>query len=282
MELNDERKESKSMATKKSNAVAKASSQAVADWGDYAGNSTGFEGADRSELAIPFINLLQSNSEVVEDGNAKAGQLYNNVMETIHDELTIVPCARQRVFVEWVPVEDGGGLVAVHEPDSDFVKTALKAHDNNPRDMKVDGEKGQHDLVETIYLYCLVVDEDGGLERAVISFASSKLKKYRQFFTRASSQMMSVNGRKFNLPLWAHRWVLSSEQEVSKANGKKFQNFTLRWDGETAKEARLTPKDEMFVAGQEFHDLVIGGEAKADLSTADGNETTEKSGDIPF
>ncbi|AAT69487.1 gp11 [Alphaproteobacteria phage PhiJL001] len=266
------------MATK---AVAKKEETALAEaWGDYAG-ATGYEDADRSELAIPFINLLQSNSELVEENKAKAGQFFNNVMETIHDSLTIIPCARQRVFVEWVPIDDGGGLVAVHEPDSAFVQKAISLNDGSTRDIKV--ADGKHELIETIYLFVLVLDEDGNAERAVISFSSSKLKKYRQFFTKATSQTVAVNGRKIKLPLWAHRWTVVSEDDVSKTNGRKFKNISLQWDGDTAKECRLTPRDELFAMGQGFHDMVAGGEAKADLSTVDKAEGSSEDGEeIPF
>lgn len=266
-------------------AVAKKEDAALAAWGDYSGGDTGFENTDRSELAIPFINLLQSNSEMVEAGDAKAGQFYNNVMETVVDDMIIVPVARQRVFVEWIPVDDGGGLVGIHEPDSEFVVGAIKANEGSSRDLKVND--GKHDLVETIYLYSLVQGADGEFERAVVSFSSSKLKKYRQFFTKASSQMLSIKGQKFQLPLWAHRWELSSVEEVSKRNGKKFKNLSMRFDGDSAKEARLTPADELFQAGEDFHDMVVGGFAKADLSTVDAPTDAPAASqdddvDIPF
>lgn len=259
------------MAASKSTAVAKKGEAPVpAGWEDYAGGQTGFEDVDRSELAIPFINLLQSNSEMVEDGNAKQGQFYNNVMETVMDDFLIVPACRQRVFVEWIPVDDGGGLVGVHEPDSMFVQDAIRANDNSSIKLTVKGEDGKtHDLVETIYLYVLILDGDGGYERAVIGFSSMKLKKYRQFITKATSQMMAINGRKFKLPLWSHRWKVTSTQEVAKSNGKKFQNISIAFDGETAKQCRLTPADELFQEAENFHDMVMGGLAKADVSGAD-------------
>jgi len=269
--------------------VAKKEDAALAAWGSYAGDATGFEDTDKSELAIPFINLLQSNSELVEAGDAKAGQFFNNVMENVADELTIIPCARQRVFVEWVPVDDGGGLVAVHDPDSEFVQDAVRANDGSTRDIKV--ADGKHDLVETIYVYSLVLNEEGDYERAVISFSSSKLKPYRQFYTKASSQMVRVGDRKFQLPMWAHRWKVTSTEEVSKRNGKKFKNLALRFDGKSAKECRFNPNDELFQAAEDFHDMVVGGVAKADLSTADGMSEAgvgeggggaTKEGDIPF
>jgi len=272
----------KKKTTKKDVAVTEQQSTSVEAWGDYAGTATGFEDTDKSELAIPFINLLQSNSKVVEDGDAQAGQLFNNVMETIHDSITIVPCARQRVFIEWVPHDDGGGLVAVHQPDSQFVVAALAANGGDPRGLKCDD--GKHDLVETIQLYVLIVNEEGDYERAVIGFSSTKLKPYRHFFTKATSQMMSLNGRKFQLPLWAHRWKVGTVTEISKKNGKKFHNLNMSWDGDNAKECRMTPADELFQAASEFHDMVVGGTAKADMTTADKADSggAASDGDIPF
>ena len=277
-------------ATKsKSTAVAKKAEAAggdvaLAGWADS--GATGFEGTDSSELKIPFINLLQSNSELVEDGKAKAGQFYNNVMGDIVDDFIIVPCARERVFVEWVPVDDGGGLVEVHQPDSEFVTKAIAANDGSTRDIKV--ADGAHDLVETIYLYCLIVSEDGSFLRAVISFSSSKLGRYREFYTKASSQQVLINGRRITLPMWAHRYMVSSDEQVSKRNGKKFKNIVVKFDGDTASDARLNPDDILAIAGKEFHDMVIGGEAKADMSTADRAENAGGSGsaegdeEIPF
>ena len=258
-------------------AVAKKQDAEVTAWGGYEG-PTGFEGTDKSELAIPFINLLQSNSEMVEADKAKAGQFFNNIMETVHDDLKIIPCAKQRVFVEWIPVDDGGGFVGLHEPTSDFVLEAIAKNGNNTRDIKV--ADGKHDLVETIYLYVLVHDGNDW-QRAVISFSSSKLKKYRQFLMKATSQTLLVGDRKIQLPLWAHRWTLTSEEEVSKANGRKYKNLSLAFDGETAKDCRLTPDDPIFIMAQDFHDMVVNGMAKADHSTMD-TTSSNVDDDIPF
>lgn len=255
----------------KTTAVAKAQAADLEAWGGYEG-ATGFENVDRSELAIPFINVLQSNSEMVEDGKAKQGQFYNNVMETVMDDFMFVPCYRQRVFVEWVPVDSGGGFVGVHEPNSPLVQEALKKNGNSPIKLEChDPETGEvHDLVETIYLYGLVVDEDGEYERVVLGFSSMKLKKYRQFITKATAQTLLLPQGRIKLPLWAHVWKVTTEQEVAKSNGKKFQNIAMSFNGDSAKDCRLTPTDELFQAGQAFHDMVADGEAKADMGTADG------------
>ncbi len=280
----------------KTTAVAKKEAADLAQWGEYAG-ATGFENVDRSELAIPFINVLQSNSELVEDGKAKQGQFYNNVMETIVDDFLFVPCYRQRVFVEWVPVDSGGGFVGVHDPDSAFVQEAIRANGNSPIKLQcADRETGEvHDLVETIYLYGLVLSDDGDYERVVLGFSSMKLKKYRQFITKATAQTLLLGDRRIKLPLWAHVWKVTTEQEIAKSNGKKFQNIVMSFNGDSAKDCRLTPSDELFQAGLAFHDMVAEGGAKADLGTADradqassgeenggGNPTPDLDDDIPI
>lgn len=96
-------------------AVVEQGSTDLAAWGDFSGK-TGLEDIGANELAIPFINVLQSNSEMVEDGKAQAGQFHNTVMDTVTDDLVFIPCARDYKFIEWVPHDDGGGLVGIHEP----------------------------------------------------------------------------------------------------------------------------------------------------------------------
>jgi hypothetical protein len=275
------------MAGKSSTAVAKkeATSGAVAAYDGYDG-ATGFEGMDSSELAIPFLNLLQANSEVVGNGDGAAGDLYNNVMETVYpgaDGVAIIPVARQRVYVEWVPVDDGGGLVAIHEPDSQFVTEALDAAEDrlNPRC----GPDGKHELVETIYLYALLLDDDGGFERVVVSFTSTKLKQYKKLMTKASSQVLALDGgRKIRLPLWAHRYRLTTFRDENK-RGQKYHNFKIEFDAETAKECRYAPADSLFQEAEAFNAMVSDGAAKADMSTADKSDAkggTADDDEVPF
>lgn len=262
----------------KSTAVTKAQAAEMEAWGGYEG-PTGFENVDRSELAIPFINVLQSNSEMVEEDKAKAGQFYNNVMETVMDDFLFVPCYRQRVFVEWVPVDDGGGFIGVHDPDSPLVTKAIRMNGNSTIKLQCnDPETGEiHDLVETYYVYGLLLKDDGDFERVVIGFSSMKIKRYRNFISKAMSQTLLLGNRRIKLPLWAHVWKVTTDNDVAKSNGKKFKNIVLSFNGDNAKDCRLTPADELFQAGQAFHDMVEEGSAKADLGTADG--TDQNTGD---
>lgn len=261
----------KQVAVKKDAAVPAA-------YASYEG-PTGMEDTEQSDIAIPFINLLQSNSELVEAGDAQAGQFYNNVMGTVHDEIRFVPCVRERVFIEWVPIDDGGGFVGVHEANSEFVQQAIRDNGGSTRDVKV--ADGKHDLVETVQLYALVLGEDDEYERAVIGFTSSKLKAYRGFYSKANSQLVKVGDRKIKVPIWGHVYKLTSFHDVAKSNGKKFQNFKIAFDGEKAADCRLSPDDELFQAGEAFYEMVTSGKARADMASSDTNGSSG-SEDIPF
>ena len=90
-------------------------------------SGAGFEDTDADDYAIPFVAVLQKGSPQVDpdDGayinGAKPGLFYNTVTGELFKDITVIPCARRREFVEWVPRDEGGGLIGRHDPDSDVV-----------------------------------------------------------------------------------------------------------------------------------------------------------------
>ncbi len=266
--------------------VAKAEDNAVAEWGDYMGDggATGLDDVDRSEMLIPYITLLQSNSEMVEEDNAKAGQFLNTAFETVSDEVLFVPCARTRVFIERIPYDDGGGYIGTHQPGDQIVVDAIAANNDSVVGLEIKGEDGKtHELVETYQLYVLIIDpeDETNVTQAVIGFSSAKIKAYRKFMMKAMGQQVVANGKRFTLPMWAHVYKMTSVQEVSKRNNKKFQNVTVAFNAANAKECRLAPSDALFDAGSSFHELVTSGQAKADETTADQRGDSAAGGSEP-
>ena len=85
----------------KGTAVAPAAGGAAAvyDYGSDAG--AGFENTKGSDLSIPFIQVLQSNSPQVENNNpegAKSGMLFNSVTKEMVDGregIVFLPCHRE-------------------------------------------------------------------------------------------------------------------------------------------------------------------------------------------
>ena len=149
---------------------------------DFAADANvGLEKMTASDLAIPFISLIQKTSPQIEEiDGAKPGMIFNSVTNKLYKEITVLPCGYKRSFVEWKPREKGGGYVGEHTPDSE-----LAGKPRNDRG-EVVLENGNI-LVETAYQFILLIDGNNA-ETAVISMSSTQLKKARRW----NSMMMGL------------------------------------------------------------------------------------------
>jgi hypothetical protein len=234
------------------------------DYGQDAGQ--GFENQTRADRLVPFINLLQSNSPQVADGAFKAGLLFNSVTGEAVKELTLIPCATERVYVEYVPRDKGSGFVGEHKADDKTVLAVLRAAGR--RFGKLALENG-NELVESFKLYALVdLGPDVEPIPVVVSFTSTKITVYKKFNTQlATFQIPGPGGRKITPPLWAHRTVLSTIPQENKKG--KFFNFVWGPVGEKLGEGMLAPEDVRYVLGKQYHDLVMAEQVHADYKSAD-------------
>ena len=261
----------KDVAEKKSTDVV------VGGYDDYAGQ--GFEHQSRDDLAIPFLGVLQGLSPQIEtiDG-AKPGMLFNTVTEEVEsgkDGVLFVPAVTQHCFVEWVPRDAGGGFVAIHEVNSDVVKEAKAGADEYGK-YKV----GDNDLIETFYIYGVLVDETDALGMAVVAFTSTKIKVYKKFNTKVRTFRVKLDdGRMIPPPLFAHLTRITTVKESN--NKGDFYNFSLVPANGSLQESLLATDDPRFQAAAECKRLVESGVARAAFESAgDGSETGDD--DIPF
>ncbi len=268
-------------------AVQKSSDVTTYDYGDDAG--VGFEGTKSSDLSIPFLGVLQSNSPQVEDNNpdgAASGMLYNTVTRELLDGekgIVFLPCHKDTAFVEWVPRDLGGGFVGMHDPDGDVVKASKEAHEADP-DAKFGKYKvGKNDLIETYYVYGLILDDTGEETQgfAVISFTSTKIKAYRDWTTA----MYTLKGKP---PIFANRARIRTVKQ--KNDFGTFFNFCIDPLRETWVKSLISPitNKELLVEASGFREMVTSGMARAafetERSTGDGSGATEETGDnkVPF
>lgn len=276
------------MATKTKTEVAQAKNTAVAEAYDYGADAgVGFETKTGADLSIPFINLLQSNSPEVQtskDGSVRIGMMKNTVTGEYYksDEgFVFLPVHDDSAFVEWVPRIKGGGFVAVHEPGSPEVQAAIKANGGSRIPRKgADGKKiplyiGTNELVETYYMYGLILDDDceTTIGFAVIAFTSTKIKIYRDFIT----SMMMMRGKP---PMYAFRCRITSDIQTNESG--TFANFVIKPAiGENWPECLIPPTSSLFQDGKEFRQKVVSGMARANFdeqeqsggSTIDGTAT---------
>lgn len=172
---------------------------------------SGFENVRPEDIAIPFIRVLQSNSPQCHGPTklpgAVAGEFYNTVTHVRYkDHITVIPCAFQKVYIEWVPREQGGGFVKEHIDSA--ILNGTKKNEKN-----VDVLPNGNLIVPTAKHWCLLVKEDGGFERIVLSMTSTQLKKSRNWLSQMLSLQVSYNGKKFTPPMYSHSYAISAVEE---------------------------------------------------------------------
>lgn len=257
---------------KQTTAVTKQQAQLPAEYAgleEFAGQ--GLEDIDSSDRSIPFLKVLEKNSPEIEtvDG-AKAGMFINTATQKLYTSLRFVPACRDHMFVEWVPIDNGGGLVAsygLNEAISQWAKSQRG---------KISLKNG-NDLVETFYLFGIVLPEEDDDESeaypAVISFTSTRIKAYKSIVNRSDSIMLpGANGRKFKAPWFCHVWRITSEKKVD--GNQSWYIYNASFDSETkdAAGARLPADHPVVQMGAEMVKQKNSGELKMSQEGAAGEQ----------
>ncbi len=270
------------MATKKTQ-VAKTKNTAVAesyDYGDAGG--AGFEDTKGTDLSIPFLNVLQSNSPEVQqskDGSVRIGMIKNTVTGEVvngDDGFVFCPVHKEEAFVEWIPRLAGGGFVGLHDPASSEVQDAIEANGGRIPKKGADGKKiplkiGDNELVETYYMYGLILNDEGTVANgfAVIAFTSTKIKPYRDFLT----SMYMLKGKP---PMYANRARFKTNVQTNDAG--TFANFEISALNDTWGSSLIPPGDELLEDSSRFRDMVLNGLARADFSNQQDDGGSAASG----
>jgi hypothetical protein len=231
----------------------------------------GVEDLGTDDLAIPFINIIQSNSPQLNKREGKyiegaeVGMLFNTVTDELFDGETgveVIPCAYQRTLVEWVPRDQEGGFVTTHNPESGILSQSTK------------NEKGQDVLPNGNYLantashYIILLSPTYGPTQAVISMTSTQLKKSRKWNTQMVSQTITLpDGSVKPKPSFASAYYLKTMPETNKHGS---------WMGYEIGERREVSKEE-FQMSAVFYKAVMSGTIKAS-----NPEQEEASDDVPF
>ncbi len=267
MSKNDDNEKSAAGAeTETGQEVATASAGGAVAGFDYGEDSgAGFEGTKGSDLSVPFLGILQSNSPQVEDKDpegAESGMLYNTVTrELVNGDKGVVflPCHKEQAYVEWVPRAKGGGFVGLHDPAGEVVSKAIQENDGEAFGKLAVGD---NELMETFYVYGLILDEDlkETMGFAVISFTSTKIKPYRDWMTA----MYTLKGRP---PMFANRAVIRTIKQKNEHG--TFYNFRIDPAGDTWAKSLINPVEDgaLLQEARAFREMVTSGMARAAFET---------------
>lgn len=247
----------------------------------------GFEGADQSAFATPFLQILQKMSPLVDEDNpkhiagAKAGMFYNTVTQQLYDGkdgLRLIPCAYKRSFVCWGGREADGGFKGEFTPeqiDAMVQDGSIKVVDGRMFKPEADGtvnEKKSDYYADTRSHYVIIIDPiTGDTSRAILALASTQVKASRGLMTALQQRKVTgeVKGQtvKRTPPSFAN---------IVKATTIGVSNDRGSWSAiKFELEPELIRDPLLFADGKEFHSQVVSGEVKADYSKADQTGTDQ-------
>lgn len=212
------------------------------------------EGLTQDDYATPFLALLQSSSpqckksdpRCVED--AEEGMFFNTVEKQLYGtEITVIPVAYRRSFIEWKTREDGGGFIGEHRVGSE---PETVVDDKNRDIIKESG----HELKDTRYWYVFVLNEDGTHEPAVIGMSRTQIKP-----SRALQNLVAKNiwpdGKQRSAAPPSYVWSYNAKSVPQQNDEYSFWNWEFK-RGEPVMSA------EIIEAAKVFHDSVKEGKIR--------------------
>ena len=235
------------MAEKKE--VAEKEATAIATFDDsLLTGGTGLEDTTTEDFAIPFIRVLQPMSPQLQKQNgsyipgASAGDMYNTVTNEVYageEGISVVPCAYNKKFIEWIPREKGGGLV---NPNHDIsILSKCIRDDDNRRFYTPDG----NEIVETAQFFVLALTP--APQQAVVAFTSTGLGVSRKWLTMLRmAKVQNSKGEAVDAPMFAFTYKLST---TTQSNDKgTWNSYSINQEGATDLATARIAKDFMSAA----------------------------------
>tara|TARA_R100000541_G_scaffold2842_3_gene9353 strand:- start:3526 stop:4302 length:777 start_codon:yes stop_codon:yes gene_type:complete len=231
----------------------------------------GNQNISSDDLALPFLKLLSGLDSVLDThATARKGDIYNTVSgEAISGKegISVIPCAYQRVFIQWLPRGSGSGApIKIYTPNDVRPKTERNSDDNKEYVVGGDGDY----IEETHQHYVLVVKEDGSTETALIAMKSTQLKKSRKWNSMIQSVTMQGKNGPFTPPRFSHVYKIKSIAE---------ENSKGSWHGWEMSRESVVQEASIYAQAKSFSESVLSG----DVVVKHENEKAEgSSDDIPF
>lgn len=246
-----------------SNLATKQSPTALAEIPEHLraayGNRAGLEDVGREDVLIPRLALAQdltpqrkkSNESYIQ--GLETGQLFNSVTNEVYGtEVTVVPLYFFKQFIEFKPMNEGGGVVAMYASMQDVPRGGLDF---------VDGKQPR--VTEFKNFMCLLIREDDAPVPIVVSFKSTGLKTAKQWISWS---------RMTNLPLYAKSYKLTS---ISRTKGSQ------EWAALKVTPGDFVPADFYQGAEKMFNELRASGVKYDTTGMSEENPDAEPAGGEP-
>ena len=239
-------------------------------------SGAGLDGMSQDDLVVPFIKLLQKTSDEVDKDHASfiegadPGMFLDAATREIFEEVQFIVCHYHRAIVEWRDREAGGGFIAQYPVGHETgFERELRAGKWTGRWRASD----ETHLVDTRYFFGLRLTADGSAVPGVMSFSSTQIKKARSWVTRLRSLTAEgKDGQKFQLPIFASIWDLTSVAEKNDQGG---------WSGYKIEPAGVIEDPKLAQMAKEARDM-FSATASQFSPAEDGKKTDDDGNDLPF
>lgn len=224
-----------------------------------ADTGAGFEDADSSSYAIPFLRMLQATSDQCKKTNpayvkgAEEGDLYNTVTEKLYkgdDGVLLVPCHYIHKYNLWAPGRGGfrGSMSSAeyaHAP-----KQTVTVNNNDGSTREAEGDANGNIITDTREHYVLIINPDGTCEPALFALAGTQLKKSKKWMTLM--QGIRIQGQV--APMFSQVYKITP---VAESNDKG------SWSGVKIDHHGQVTSIDVYNQAKQFRDMVRSGAATA-------------------
>jgi hypothetical protein len=217
----------------------------------------------REDSLVPLVVVLQSNSPQVNPRNeayvdgAMPGDILlrgSNVIVKGEQGIRVQPCEFARDWVEWIPRDMGGGMVARHPEHEGWragdvpapVPGAVPA-EPKPGSRKESWRIGENELIETRYQFVII---DGS--PFVIPFTSTGHQVWKEWNERRKV-FKTPSGAV--APAFAYTWMMTTRLRKNKQG----EWFVLQFG-----DPQKVTDGRDYLRGREFADMVRSGQRVAE------------------
>ena len=248
--------ETRDLATKQSGALA--TLDFVSDSG------MGLENIDKSDLALPFLKLLQSGSDETKKKHAKyvegaeAGMFYNTVTKKLYSGekgIEVIPVFYKMTYPEWAPFEKREGR-PIHNDRGPGIMSQTTQNDRN-KDMLANG----NEIIKTANHFVIILGDRP--EKALMTMKSTQLKVSRSWNSLMEDQFENdpKTGKAVPAPMFSRVYKLNSVENSG--------SFT--WHGYNINLVKKVDDAGVYQMAKDFHNSLKNSQAKSESNGQDSN-----------
>ena len=224
----------------------------------------GLENIDKSDLALPFLKLLQSGSDETKKRHAKyvegaeAGMFYNTVTKKLYSGekgINVIPVFYKMTYPEWAPFERKEGR-PIHNDRGPGIMSQTTQNDKN-KDMLTNG----NEIIKTANHFVIILGDRP--EKALMTMKSTQLKVSRSWNSLIEDQFEidPKTNKSVTAPMFSRVYKLNSVENSG--------SFT--WHGYNINLVKKVDDAGIYQMAKDFHNSLKNSQAKAESNGKDSN-----------